>query len=320
MGTGFHPELTGRENIYLNGAILGMTRAEINRKFDEIVAFAEIDQFLDTPVKRYSSGMYVRLAFAVAAHLEPEILMVDEVLAVGDAAFQKKCFTKIKEIVKNGRTILLVSHAMSSITEVCKRAILLADGCVSKDGLSHEVVRSYLNAECTTLGERVWSDPRSAPQGEIVRLRAVRVRSERGAVVDSIDIRNAVSIEMEYEVIKSGYILLPNFQFYNAQGVHAFSGNDLDTRWRRQPRPRGKYISRVYIPGNFLSAGTVSIAAGLETVAPTIHQFYEAEAVSFQVFDSLDLDSARGDFTGDMGGVLRPMLKWDTEFTESVVT
>src|SRR5690348_9588702 len=158
VGTGFHPELTGRENMYLNGAILGMSRTEISRKFDEIVAFAEIEKFIDTPVKFYSSGMYVRLAFAVAAHLEPEILIVDEVLAVGDVRFQKKCLNKMQDVGQQGRTVVFVSHSMAAITRLCSRTILLDEGRVLADGPTHQVVADYLNAGLGTSAEREWRD------------------------------------------------------------------------------------------------------------------------------------------------------------------
>ena len=177
VGTGFHPELTGRENIYLSGAILGMKRAEIRRKFDEIVAFAEVERFVDTPVKHYSSGMYLRLAFAVAAHLEPEILLVDEVLAVGDARFQRKCLDKMQDVGQRGRTVLFVSHSMPAITRLCGRAILLEDGTVVADGVSHDVVARYLNSGLGTSATREWLDPRKAPGTDVVRLCAVRVIS-----------------------------------------------------------------------------------------------------------------------------------------------
>ena len=189
VGTGFHPELTGRENIYLNGAILGMKRVEIRRKFDEIVAFAEIERFIDTPVKHYSSGMYMRLAFAVAAHLEPEILLVDEVLAVGDARFQKKCLNKMQDVGQQGRTVLFVSHNMPAITRLCERAILLDGGRVLQDGPSHRVVSTYLNSEVGTMAVREWPDPATAPGGEVARLRSVRVRTEDGQITDVVDIR-----------------------------------------------------------------------------------------------------------------------------------
>jgi lipopolysaccharide transport system ATP-binding protein len=174
VGTGFHPELTGRENIYLNGAIMGMKKREIVRKFDEIIDFSGIEKFIDTPVKRYSSGMYVRLAFAVAAHLEPEILLIDEVLAVGDTSFQKKCLGKIDDVARNGRTVLFVSHSMPAITRLCKRAILIDGGKVILDGSAHQVVNAYLGSGMGIMGIRKWDDPKRAPQNEFVRLTAVR--------------------------------------------------------------------------------------------------------------------------------------------------
>jgi lipopolysaccharide transport system ATP-binding protein len=180
VGTGFHNELTGRENIYLNGAILGMKRAEIEKKFDEIVAFSELERFLDTPVKHYSSGMYMRLAFAVAAHLEPEILIVDEVLAVGDIAFQRKCLNKMKTVGESGRTVLFVSHDMNAINRLCSRAIWLKDGKIEKDGATTEVVNAYLHEQAETGAEKSWTAAENPPGNEIVRLRRVRVCNEAG--------------------------------------------------------------------------------------------------------------------------------------------
>src|SRR5688572_13846393 len=192
VGTGFHPELTGRENIYLNGAIMGMTRAEIRRKFDEIVAFSEVETFIDTPVKHFSSGMYLRLAFAVAAHLDPEILLVDEVLAVGDARFQRKCLDKMEDVRQAGRTVLFVSHNMPAVTRLCPRTILLEDGTISFDGPSAEAVGIYLGSGIGTNAARVWTDLSTAPGNEIVRLCSVRVRSEAGEICESVDIRKPV--------------------------------------------------------------------------------------------------------------------------------
>ncbi|MFQ5932959.1 MAG: ABC transporter ATP-binding protein, partial [Nitrospiraceae bacterium] len=187
VGTGFHPELTGRENIYLNGAILGMTRAEIERNFDEIVAFAEVEKFLDTPVKHYSSGMYVRLAFAVAAHLDPEILLVDEVLAVGDATFQKKCLAKIHDVGQQGRTVLFVSHNMPAVTRLCERTILLDAGTILLDGPSPRVVNAYLHSGTGTTAAREWSADTTTPSdSHIVRLSAVRILNEAGDVSDNV--------------------------------------------------------------------------------------------------------------------------------------
>jgi len=313
VGTGFNEELTGRENIYLNGAILGMKRAEINRKFDEIVAFSEVEKFIDTPVKHYSSGMYLRLAFAVAAHLEPEILIVDEVLAVGDARFQKKCLNKMQDVGHQGRTVLFVSHSMAAITRLCERTILLDEGRVLADGPTHQVVAAYLNSGLGTSAAREWPDPATAPQGEVARLRSVRVRSQTGKVIDTVDIRRPVAVEMEYEVIQGGHVLLPHFHFHNEADEHVFVSYDQDPAWRKRPRPAGCYTSTAWIPGNLLAEGTLYVEAALITLNPNIVQFGE-DAVAFHVVDSLDGNSARGDWAGRVPGVVRPLLNWETRF------
>lgn len=314
VGTGFHTELTGRENVYLNGAILGMTRAEINRKFDEIVAFSEIEEFLDTPIKHYSSGMKMRLAFAVAAHLEPEILIIDEVLAVGDAAFQRKCLNKMQDIGKEGRTVLFVSHNMSAVTRLCGRGILLDSGGVIDDGPADKVVSSYLNVGYGTSAFREWNDPATAPGGEVARLRAVRVINGNGQIAEAVSIKEDVGLQMEFEVIKGGYTLLPHFYLYNEEGVCVFGALDQDPAWRRQPRPEGRYVSTAWIPGNLLAEGTLFVNCNLITLSPNILQFKVTQAVAIHVVDSSEGDTARGDWSGRMHGVVRPMLKWTTEF------
>ena len=312
VGTGFHGELTGRENVYLNGTILGMKRAEITKKFDEIVAFAEVDQFVDTPVKHYSSGMYLRLAFAVAAHLEPEILIVDEVLAVGDLSFQKRCLGKMEGVAKDGRTIFFVSHNMPAITRLCERAIYLDEGRLRADGPVHEVVNAYMNLGLGCMSCREWLDPDKAPGGEIARLRAVRVRTDDGACTEKIDIRKPVGIELEYEVIRPGYKLQPNVGLYNEEGVHLFESVDLDPAWRGRSRSQGRYRSTVWIPGNYLAEGTMFVNVDISTLEPWIVQCIERQAVAFQVIDSCDGDSARGDWAGPHPGVVRPLLTWNT--------
>jgi lipopolysaccharide transport system ATP-binding protein len=315
VGTGFHPELTGRENMYLNAVILGMRKAEIDRKFDEIVAFAEVERFLDTPVKRYSSGMEVRLAFAVAAHLEPEILIVDEVLAVGDTSFQRKCLDKMEDVGRQGRTVLFVSHNMSAVTRLCDRTILLDQGRVIADGPSHEVAATYLRSGLSTSGAREWSEPQRAPGNEIVRLRAARVRADHGGIVEAVDIRRPVAIEMEFDVLQDGHVLVPNHHFFNEEGVCVFIAQDTGPEWRRRPRPRGRYVSRVWIPGNFLAEGTLSIGVAVSTHNPATVHFYERDALALHVVDSLDGDSARGDYGGPIPGVIRPLLEWETSYT-----
>jgi lipopolysaccharide transport system ATP-binding protein len=315
VGTGFHPELTGRENIFLNAAILGMRRAEIVRRFDEIVAFAEVERFIDTPVKHYSSGMYLRLAFAVAAHLEPDILVVDEVLAVGDASFQRKCLNKMQDVGRDGRTVLFVSHNMSAITRLCERTILLDAGQVIADGPSYEVVSSYLNSGIGTTAAREWLDLKTAPGNEIVRLRAVRVLDADGKIAEAVDISRPVRVEMDYEVLTGGAVLSPNLGFYNEEGVCVFISVDHDESWRRRPRPAGRYTSGVTIPPNFLAEGSLVITSAITTWNPVTVHVNERESVAFQVVDNIEGDTARGDYAGHLPGIVRPKLPWTTRTT-----
>ena len=312
VGTGFHPELTGRENIYLNGAILGMKREEISKKFDEIVDFAEIEEFLDTPVKRYSSGMYMRLAFGVAAHLEPEVLMVDEVLAVGDAQFQKKCLKKMKDVGEHGRTVLFVSHDMQAMSRLCGRVIWLSSGNVMEDGATETVIGSYLLEQATRGAERTW-DADTGPGNETARLRSVRVRNRSGETVSTVNITDPVAIEMTYDVLKDGVVMAPNIHLFNDRGVCLFVTVDIEKEWKNTPRPVGSYTSTVWIPGNFLSEGSVIVRAALTTFRPMIVHFDEPDAVMFHVVESSEGETARGDYTGVMPGVVRPILKWETK-------
>ncbi|MBI5665332.1 MAG: ABC transporter ATP-binding protein [Nitrospirae bacterium] len=314
VGTGFHPELTGRENIYLNGTILGMRSKEIDRKFDEIVDFSGVEKFIDTPVKRYSSGMKVRLAFAVAAHLEPEILLIDEVLAVGDVRFQKKCLNKMEDVSQHGRTVLFVSHNMQAVTRLCPRTILLGNGTLLADGPSHKIVNLYMDSEKGLKDEREWPDLSEAPGDDVVRLCAVRVRLENGRLTDAVDIRKPVSIEMEYEVLQPKQVLMVYYHVVNEEGLEIFTAIDNDPTWRKRERPVGRYVSTVWIPGNFLSEGILYIGPGIYSLDPYMKHFSFNDAVSFQIIDSLDGDTARADFVGNMNGVIRPMLKWETHY------
>ncbi|MDQ1589926.1 MAG: lipopolysaccharide transport system ATP-binding protein [Pyrinomonadaceae bacterium] len=315
VGTGFHPELSGRENVYLNGAILGMARQEIAQKFDEIVAFAEVEKFIDTPVKHYSSGMYLRLAFAVAAHLEPEILIVDEVLAVGDARFQRKCLDKMRTVGQQGRTVLFVSHNMPAITRLCPRTIMLSEGGVLEDGPSHLVVSTYLNSGLGTVAAREWADASKAPGNDIVRLRAVRVVTEAGATIEAVDIRKPVGIEVTFDVLREGHLLVPNMAFYNEESVLIFMAHDTEPEWRARARTVGRHTSTAWVPGNFFAEGSITVDVAVSSHVPSVEvHLHESDAVAFQVIDSLDGDSARGDFAGPIPGVVRPRLRWTNEF------
>ena len=313
VGTGFHPELSGRDNTYLSGAILGMSKREINRKFDEIVAFAEIDKFIDMPVKHYSSGMYVRLAFAVAAHLEPEILLVDEVLAVGDLSFQKKCLGKMGQVAKEGRTILFVSHNVTAITRLCNRCVLLQGGTVIADGATHDVVTTYLRSEMNTSARREWT-MQEAPGNSVLRLRQVRVRSVEGKIGEAFDIRRPIGIDVVFDVLEEGKVLAPNIHIFNGEGITLFVSIDQDAKWLRRPRPAGRYVSTCWIPGNFLAEGSLVVDVAITTLVPFEIHFHERSAVGFEVIDSIDGDSVRGDYAGHLPGVVRPSLEWETGF------
>ncbi|MCF6235343.1 MAG: ABC transporter ATP-binding protein [Gammaproteobacteria bacterium] len=318
VGTGFHQELTGRENVYLNGTVLGMRKKEVDRKFDEIVEFSGVEKFLDTPVKRYSSGMRIRLAFAVAAHLEPEILIVDEVLAVGDAAFQKKCMDKMEDVGSEGRTVLFVSHNMSAITRMCQRVILLNQGVVEMDGPAYEIVSAYLEKGHGSNSSVTWDSVADAPGTDIVKVREVRLCLSDGRLSDAIDIREPIHVEIEFEVSTPGHVLQPHVSFMNEEGIVVFASVDLDPQWRKRPRPAGRYVSRVTVPANFFAEGPAVIDISMWALEPRQElQFHVRDALAFQVIDSLDGDSTRGDWPGNYVGVVRPMLEWNTEFQAS---
>ncbi|HEX8353629.1 MAG TPA: polysaccharide ABC transporter ATP-binding protein [Pyrinomonadaceae bacterium] len=315
VGTGFHPDLTGRENIFLNGAILGIRRSEIRRKFDQVVAFAELEQFIDTPVKWYSSGMYLRLAFSVAAHLDTEVLFMDEVLAVGDVAFQQKCLDRMHEIRNEGRTILFVSHNMSAVTRLCKRVIWLDRGHAVEDGPSSEVVNKYLGTSWKVTEEREWAEGDGPPGDEVVRLRRVRARDRGGANAETFDIRRPVGVELTYEVLQPGRVLTPRVELFNEEGVLLFGSHDVGPEWRHRPRLAGRYVSTVWVPGNFLSEGNLLVSASVMSHTPATATHASAHnCVGFQVVDPQEKDSARGDYVGPVAGLVRPLLEWETEF------
>lgn len=313
VGTGFHKELTGRENVYLNGAILGMRKAEIEIKFDEIVEFSEMEKFIDTPVKFYSSGMGVRLAFAVAAHLEPEILLIDEVLAVGDANFQRKCLNKMEDVGRQGRTVVFISHHMPSITRLCERAILMQEGRIKMDAPTFEVVGCYMSNSLGTKPEQNWPVLSKAPGDETIRLTAVRVISRDGKVRDHFDIREPVGIQLEYIVLEGGYEISPGFSLHNEEGQWLFSSLDTDPNWSRKVRSCGHYLSEAWIPGNLLAEGTMFVGPTIRSNPKDILFVYERDAVAFQITETPgEQITARMDYSHHLPGLMRPMLKWET--------
>ena len=283
VGTGFHPELTGRENIYLNGAILGMHRTEIKKRFDEIVDFAGIEKFLDTPVKRYSSGMYVRLAFAVAAHLEPEILVVDEVLAVGDVQFQKKCLGKMEDVsAQEGRTVLFVSHNMGAINRLCPYSMLLVKGSVAALGESKKVVAEYQMNNDEMSGDVVIpSDPNLA-----MRLRRIRLFDAKGNASGCLEMCDGFRLEVEYDIntpLAGAHVIC---FIHNFDGTIILGSGDTDCFPERlETRVKGRYRGSFEVPASLLGEGNYSITVSLGI--PFVHAIdRHANILCFQIIDN----------------------------------
>src|SRR5882672_1259783 len=310
VGTGFHQELTGRENIYLNGAILGMKKTDIDRRFDEIVAFAEIEKFLDTPVKRYSSGMYMRLAFAVASHLDPEILLVDEVLAVGDAAFQKKCLGRMGDVAKEGRTVLFVSHNLGAVNTLCGSAIWLDNGQVELVGQTEQAVTAYLSRGAQLSGERCWLGNEDSPGTSKIRLTAARVLNPDNEPISSVDVRRPVYVEIEYDVLK----FLPSFRvavrLLATDGTVILTSADSSNNcWEESSREPGRYASKCEIPGNFLNIGRYMLTISADI--PFVEElFFVENCLSFHVEQT---GSHSGRFPERWPGVICPKLDWHIE-------
>jgi lipopolysaccharide transport system ATP-binding protein len=308
VGTGFHGELTGRENIYLNGAILGMKHAEIARNFDQIVAFAELGRFLDVPVKRFSSGMYMRLAFAVAAHLQPEILIVDEVLAVGDAAFQKKCLGKMSEVSQNGRTVIFVSHNMAAVQNLCSRVLWLAAGRIVQDGDPTRVIGDYLKTTLTTMSQQSWPDPAAAPGNDRVRLRRAAVVPAADELEDHFTVRTPLRVEFEYWNLIDGTALDLAVVIRTEEGYPIFS----TTSGSGQSLRAGLYRSSFEIPGDLLNDGVHRVELNIRRNERQL--VYRLDDVL--VFDVLDVAEDRMGFFGKQVGAVRPPLAWQTALVE----
>ncbi|TVP44533.1 MAG: ABC transporter ATP-binding protein [Gemmatimonadales bacterium] len=301
VGTGFHSELTGRENIFLNGAILGMTRQEIRGKFDEIVDFAEIDRFIDTPVKHYSSGMYLRLGFAVAAHLEPEILIVDEVLAVGDADFQRKCLGKMGSIAVGGRTVVFVSHNLDAVQALCTRALLLDEGRVLSDGPTHQVLEQYAKSRLDSVSRKSWPEPQSAPGNDTVRLKGARILAEDGA--DTIDVRTPFRLEFEYWNLVPDTRLSLSVHVYNHHGVRIFN---VGSTKEPTSQPAGLVRETCSVPGDLMNSGTYHLELiVLRDQTEAVLKF--EDLLVWEIADNPDL---RAGWYGEWPGAVRPNLPW----------
>jgi len=297
VGTGFHPELTGRENVFLNGAILGMRRHEIRRKFDEIVAFAEVEKFLDTPVKRYSSGMSVRLAFAVAAHLESDILLVDEVLAVGDAQFQKKCMSKMKDVTRAGRTILFVSHNMAAVNSLCSQAVMLEGGRIARRGSAEEVVKHYLESGSSAITAQEWSDPEQAPGNDSIRLRKARIFAAAGSEEPFFTTTTPLALEIGFANAVPDCALNISVVLWKATGECIF--NTGSESWELAP---GDYSCTCHIPPHLLNEGNYTVEINFVRDRSRV-LFNLEDACSFEIHDM----EKRAWFGKRMGAV-RPKL------------
>jgi lipopolysaccharide transport system ATP-binding protein len=307
VGTGFHPELTGRENIFLNGAILGMSKAEIKKKFDEIVAFAEIEKFLDTPVKRYSSGMYVRLAFSVAAHLESEILIVDEVLAVGDASFQKKCLGKMEEVGQDGRTVLFVSHNMAMISNLCQKGVVIKEGGVLFEGKMSEAVLAYCKDNYGEHGSENYGRLESQYASNFAALIAVELIGARESF--EFTIHDEFIIRMKYRIkqnVEARFV--PEFHFYRSDGTCAF----VTYAENVEGLLPGEYTAECTIPARFLNDGIYFVGAAMAGYFSNHWntEFHDPNALTFNIIDPMDQRFNRYGYAGPIPGVVRPKIEW----------
>jgi len=312
VGTGFHPELTGRENIFLNGAILGMHRVEIQKKFDEIVEFSEVGPFIDTPVKRYSSGMYLRLAFAVAAHLEPEILVVDEVLAVGDAEFQRKCLGKMSDVAQQGRTVLFVSHNMSAIARLTQETIVIEKGKLAMRAPTSQAVDYYLSQGYSQEGQRLWEPDEIPEDAKPFHPQAVRLLNMHGMVVNTIRSVEPCKIELEYDLEAPITGLRIGIYLLSTRGEYIFTSFDTDEADRFEQlsmRSAGRYISRCTIPGDFLNEGRFVV--GINASSYRVRRYFQDDkALTFTV----DAVGAPGmQWPEQRLGSIRPRLDWQIE-------
>ncbi|MFN7924035.1 MAG: ABC transporter ATP-binding protein [Bryobacteraceae bacterium] len=317
VGTGFHSELTGRENIHLSAALLGISESDLARRLDSIVDFSGVEAFIDTPVKRYSSGMYMRLAFAVAAHLEPEILLVDEVLAVGDLEFQKKCVQRIDSLGQNGQTVLFVSHNMQAVARLCQRGIWLDGGRIVRDGPMAEVTAAYVRHGAVYPGVREWPDVATAPGDRVVRLRKVLVRGPDGEPTASVNIGDPFDIEIDYEVLTGGVALFPALRIFNEWGGEVIWSTDSPAPGHGKPREPGRYHCAVHFPANLLAEGFLNVVVTIMSLQPKKFHLNEADCVHLQATEVIDGSTARGAFSDTVSSLIRPRLEWTVSKVET---
>jgi lipopolysaccharide transport system ATP-binding protein len=290
-----------------------MKDAEIRQRLDAIIDFSGVEAVLDRPVKQYSSGMYMRLAFAVAAHIEPEILLVDEVLAVGDAQFQKKCLQRMESLSESGQTTLFVSHSMQAVARLCRQALWIERGKLRMQGPVAEVVAGYLKVGAARPGEQVWPEGPHAPGDQYVRLRRVRVAAADGQTTASINIGEEFTIEVDFDFARGSPVLFPAIRIINEWGAEAIWSTDARSQFHGKPRPPGRHRCSIRLPGNLLAEGLMSVSVSVTSLCPTQIHLNEPDAVHFQATEVIHGDTARGQYTDPIGSVVRPLLDWTVD-------
>ena len=317
VGTGFHPELTGRENVYMNGSILGLKKSEIDRQFQTILDFSGVGTFIDTPLKYYSSGMQLRLAFSVAAHLEPEIFLIDEVLAVGDWEFQQRCLGKMEEINKSkGRTILFVSHNFDAIRKFCSTVILLDHGQIVEKGSPENMITKYISAYVQSKSMHVWEPGKTAYNGTVV-LEKVYLHDTSGVLSSKFETTEKVGVTMEYTVLREGVRFTHSLNLFNQENIHIFSSHDVTSTFNDKARTIGKYKATAWLPDNLLPEGFFSLSIALFIPSPLDIYVAEDHVLTFETFTNFTKLSARGNYTDEFPGIVRPLIQWEAEIAES---
>jgi len=312
VGTGFHPEMTGRENIYMNGAIMGMTKAEITRKFDEIVDFSGCERYIDTPVKRYSSGMMVRLGFAIAAHLEPEILVVDEVLAVGDAEFQKKAIGKMQDVSKgDGRTVLFVSHNMAAVNDLCTKTLLLSDGKINAIGKTSEIIDLYLGENFKLESYREWDTIENAPGNSQIKIRKLYTINSENQQINYSLVSQEMGIYIEYEVLEDIPYFTHSINVFTTSGIHIFTSHDSNPYEKNRIINKGLYSTVVWIPANLLQDGDYLVNVACMRYNPFDILFHEENILKIRYIDSSNNSARPEEYNLVLPGLIRPKLNWD---------
>lgn len=309
VGTGFHPELTGRENVFFNGSILGMKHAEIKRKFDEIVDFSGVESFIDTPLKHYSSGMQMRLAFSVAAHLDSEILLIDEVLAVGDSEFQKKCIGKMDDVSKgDGKSILFVSHNLTALSNLCPKSVLLSNGKILKFEKTTNVINHYLNQDDLMNHFKIWE--KNAQTNKIITLNSIRLVSDNLESKATFSQEEVIGLEIKYTIIEAGHIIRCGFNLFNSEDLNIFDSHNFSTDYYDKAHPSGDFKLYSWIPSNLLKNGTYFVGVGFFNHQIGVTYLREKKVISFNITNNKEMINGQY-LKDDLPGIIHPTIVWE---------